>query len=127
MQKQNNFSQIAALNFRRVALGTIELAALGPESMASSWRSSPGATFALVGGSAADFFEKQSSDAALGIVTSVARLPVVHDATNDINRHRGISDIRGNNNFAERIWCEGEVLFFRLQFAVQRNQRAAPV
>jgi len=59
VQQQDDFSQICTLNFRCVALGAIEVMF----SVQSRWHVPgavrPAASFALIGGSAADFLNKK--------------------------------------------------------------------
>ena len=73
VQKQNNFGQIAALNFRSIAFGAIEVIAFGPQPIAGAGRGPARATFALVSRGAADFFDEQRGNAALCIVARNTR------------------------------------------------------
>ena len=57
MEQQYHFSQIAALNFRRISLGTIEVPAFGPKAMAGARSGSAGAAFALLGRGATDVLD----------------------------------------------------------------------
>src|SRR4051794_17032566 len=123
MQQQNRFRQIAALNLRRVTLRLVQMPALGPKPMTRSRRSSSSTSGALIRGGAANWFQKQSADATLGIISRNSREAAIDDVPNSINRHRSFRDIRRNNYFSQRIWRERKVLVFRLQFSVQRNQR----
>ena len=123
MQQQDHFGQVRALDFRRVALRTVQVATLGPETMAGSRSGASGAAFALVGGGAADFLDEQGADAALGIVPRDARLAAIHDVPDAVDGHGRFGDVGRNDDLAERVRRECEVLLLRLQFAVQRNER----
>ena len=121
MEQEDDFGQIAALNFGRVALGAVQVAAFGPEAVADARGGASGAARALVGGGAADRFEQQGADAAFGIVTGDARQAAVNDMDNAVNRDGGFGDVGGDDQFAQAVGGEGQVLLLRRQFAVEGN------
>src|SRR6185503_4706981 len=123
MQEQHDFGQIAALNFRGVALWAIQVTALAPKAVTSAWGGSARTAFALFRRRAADVLYEKSADAALWFVAGDSRLAAVHDVANAINGDGGFGDIGGDNHFAERIRRKCQVLIFRGQIAVQRNYR----
>ena len=63
-ESENNFSKIEAFHFRQFLGRAIEMFALGPKTEATPGRGATGASGALIGGRAADFFHEQSVDAA---------------------------------------------------------------
>ena len=85
MEQEDDFGEVAALDFGSIAIGPIQMAAFGPETITDAWSGSTGAAFALVGRSAADRFDEKSADASLGIVTGNTRLAAVHDVPDAIN------------------------------------------
>src|SRR5204863_995655 len=87
VQQQHHLRQIAPLNFRRVALRAIQMPALRPESPTVARRSPPCPALALIGRRAADRFEEECADSALGIVTRHARDSAIDYMKNAVDGH----------------------------------------
>ncbi len=119
VQQQDHLGQVAALNLGGVALGPVQLAALGPEPVAGPGRGAPGAAFALLGGGPADGLEEECADAALGVVARDPGQPAIDHVANAINGDRGLRDVGGDHHLAQRVRREREVLVLGRQVAVQ--------
>ncbi len=105
MKEQNDFRQVAALNFRSVALGAVEVAAFGPKPVADAGRGAAGPAGALLGGGAADRFDQQGADAALGVVAGDARQAAVNHMDNAVDGDGGFGDVGGDDDFAQTDWA----------------------
>src|SRR5437899_13091727 len=122
MEQQHNFCQIGPLNLWCIPLRSIQVAALGPEAMTGSRRSPASAAFTLVSRCAADVFDEQSTDAALGVVAGNSRLAAIDHVPNAIDDDRRLGHIRSTDYLAEVVCQEREVLFSRMKIAMVRNQ-----
>ncbi len=122
VEEENDLGEIAALDFGCVALGAVEVAALGPKAVASARGGAAGAAFALIGGGAADLFDQERADAAFGVVSGDAGLAAVHNVTDAVDGDGGFGDIGGDDDFSIRIGGKGEVLVLGLELAVERDE-----
>ena len=107
MEQEDYFSQIAALDFWRVPVRPIEVAAFGPEPITGSRGSPAGAAFTLIGGGATDVFEEQCADTAFRVIASHTGFTAVYDVTNAIDGDGSFGDVCGDHNFAPWIRRKG--------------------
>lgn len=101
MEEENDFGEVAALDFGGVAFFAAEVAAFGPEPVAGSGGGAAGAAFSLVGTGAADRFQLEGADAAFGIVASDAGDTAVDDVADAIDCDAGLGDVGGDDDFSE--------------------------
>src|SRR5947207_5618082 len=106
MQQQHDLRQVAALNFRRVALRPVQLAALRPQPMARAGSGPPGPSLALLGRGAADLLDEQSPDSALRIESRHSSQAAVYHMPDAVNRHGSLRHVGRDYYFAE--WIRGK-------------------
>src|SRR2546430_730652 len=94
---------------------------LGPKSAASAGGGAARASFALISGSAADFFNKESADTARRVISSHASQPAIYHMPDAVDCDRGFRDIRRDHHFSKFARCKSTVLIFGWKFAMQRN------
>src|SRR6516164_5202410 len=97
-QRENHFGQIEALHFRYFMGGARLLLVRGPKAQALAGSGAPSAAGALIGGGSADFFDQQSVDAAIRIVTGNSRETAVDHETHAIDGERSFGDIGGDHD-----------------------------
>jgi len=95
--------------------------AFGPEAQANAGGGAAGATGALVGAGASDFFDEQSVDAALWVVPGDSSETGINHEPDAVNRQRSFGDVGGDDDFGLRITGDGGVLVVRWQIAVERE------
>ncbi len=120
-QRENDFRQIEPFHLRQFLRRAIEMLALRPKPQAMARRGSSGAAGALIGGSAADFFDEQGVDAAARIEPRDARQAAVDHDLDSIDRERSFGHVRRDDGPAFLIMGERGVLLRRRQFAVERQ------
>ena len=85
-EREDDFRKIEAFHFRQFLGRAIEMFALGPKTEATPGRGATGASGALIGGSAANFFHEQSVDAAPWIEPRDPRQAAVDHDVDAIDR-----------------------------------------
>src|SRR5690348_3889939 len=93
----------------------------GPKTQAVPWRGASGATRALIGGGAADFFDQQRVDAAIGIITGNSRKTAVDHETHTVDGERRLGHISRDHYFAPFVTCYCGVLIFCCELAMERE------
>jgi hypothetical protein len=123
MQQQNHLRQIAPLNFRRVALGQVEVPAFRPKPVADARGRPPRPARPLLRRGPADRFDEQGANAAFRVITRHARLAAVNHMDDAVNGDGSFGHVGGDNHFAQAVGSEGQVLLLRRQFTMQGNER----
>ena len=121
MEQQDNFGEVAALDFRSVAFVAALVADRGPQTVTSPGRGAAGAAFALIGAGAADGLQQEGADAAFGIIAGHAGGAAVHHVADAVDGDAGLGDVGGDDDLAQGVRRKGAVLFLRLEFAVKRD------
>ena len=116
---EDRLGHVEPLDFRDVAFGAALVVALRPEPDAHARRGSPGPPSALVRRGAADFFNEEGVDPAMGIVAGHAREAGVHDQCHPVDRQRSLRDVCRNNDLARGCPVDRPVLLGGRELAVQ--------
>ncbi len=126
LEREDDFREVEPPDLGRFLRGAVGVFGLGPEAQAMAGGGASGAARALVGGGAADLFDEQRVDAAIGIEPGDARLAGVDDEAHAVDGERGFGDVGADDDFPlARITRHGGVLVGGRQFAVER-QREPP-
>ena len=78
-----------------------------------AWRGAAGATGALIGGGAADFFDQQRVDASVGIVARNARQAAVDHQAHAVDGERGFRNVGRDDDLAPVVLRHCRVLITR--------------
>jgi hypothetical protein len=112
-QRENNFSEIEPLHLRHFLGRPLEMLALRPKAKTMTRGRPSGAAGALIRGSAADFFDEQSVDAAAGVEPRHARKAAVDHDLDSIDGERRFGDVRRYDGPALLIMGERGILLGR--------------
>ena len=122
MQHEHRLGEVSSVNLRRVVLGPVEVAALGPEPVTGAGRSATRAARTLIGRGAADLLDEQRAKATFAVEPGHPGEAAVDDVADAVDGHGSLGDVCRDDNLASVTFAESAVLICRRQFAVQRDQ-----
>ena len=100
LEREDDFREVEAANFRGFLRGAVGMFGLGPETQAMAGGGPAGASRTLVGGGAADLFDEERVDAAVGVEPGHARLPGIDDEAHAVDGEGGLGNVRADDDLA---------------------------
>ena len=113
LEREDHLGKIEPFHFGKFLGSALVLLMRGPEAQAMARRGAAGATGALVGRGAADFFDEQCVDAAVGIVARNTRQAAVDHQAHAVDGERGLRDVGGDDDLAPVVLRHRGVLITR--------------
>ena len=122
---KDGLGQVEALDFREFDRRTLDMVAFGPEAQTNSRRGAAGAAGALIGRGAADLFDHERVDAAVGIVAGHAGQSGIDHHGHAVDGEGRFGHIGGDDDLALRGAGHGLVLLGGGEFAMEGQDGAA--
>ena len=120
-QSEDDLREIEPFHLGQFLRRALDVFAFRPEPQTMARRRSSRASGALIGRSAADFFDEECVDPAARIEPRHSRHAAINDHAHAVDRERSLDDIRRNDRLALFIMAQRCVLFARRQLAMQRH------
>ena len=123
LEREQRAAEFEPADFGQRLRRALVVLALGPEPDAVARRGAARATEPLLGRGAADLFDEERVDPAMGIEPRHARQAAVDDDAHAVDGQRGFGDVGRDDDFSLLARRDGGVLLGGRKFAVQRMKR----
>ncbi len=125
VQREHGRREIDAVDFRQLEWVEPALFALRPEADAPAGCCPARTARSLIGRRAADPLQLPAVDAPLRVIMDRPSQSAVDDHGDPVDRHRGLSDVRAQDDLAALAGTQGAVLVLRRQRPVQGQDKGA--